>query len=172
MADNTRKFNAMINSRYGLPEKDLYNQVIQMAEANNIAKSRAQLILVQKGLEHKDNPHPVDMTLYQKKPKVIIKEKVVIKEKPPIEKVVYKDKIVYKDRPEEHITEHLSELPGATETQLRPAGDQQSNGDETNPGLAIDKKQSSKNSNVGGYIGGLVLAGVVIYSLIKVVTIQ
>jgi len=168
MGENTRKFNAMINSRYGLPEKDLYNKVVKLAEDNNIAKSRAQILLVEKGLGHKDNPHPLETKQWELKPKVVIKKEVVYRDKPPVEKVVIKEveKIVYKDRPEQHITEHLSEPISATETGLRPAGDQQSNRD-VNASVAIDKKQSRNDSNVGGWILGLGVLGVIVYGLIK-----
>jgi len=180
MGDNTRKFSAMINSRYGLPEKGLYNQVIGLAQDRNIAKSRAQLVLVAKGLQHLDNPTALNTKPYELAPK---KEKVgapqqhikIAKVGAPL---VHKETakvgapLKHKETPKVGaFREHLSELPGAIETQLRPAGDQQSNGD-VNTRLAIDKKESPGIENkVGGYIGGAILVGVVIYSLIKMFTI-
>ena len=152
MSDNTRKFSAIVSTRYGIPEKDIYQQVIDLAKKNNLAKSRAQLLLVERGLVHTQNPEP------------LIKE---------VEKKVYVDrpveKVVYKDRPkEEHITEHLSnELGEGKKTQLRPSADKLSTGDKANPHLALGEKKSANNSNVGGWILGLSVVGVIIYGLIK-----
>ena len=51
-----RKFHATITTRYGLPEKNIYEQVMDLVEKKNIAKSRAQLLLVERGLQHTHNP--------------------------------------------------------------------------------------------------------------------
>ncbi|MBA7591534.1 hypothetical protein ES708_33693 [subsurface metagenome] len=157
MGDNTRKFNALIGTRYGLPEKKTYEQVLDLAKKNNLAKSRAQLLLVERGLVHTNNPEP------------LVKEKVVYKDRPPVEKVVYKEKIVYKDKPEDRITEHLSDelIGGNADKGQRPSDDKLTSPNKANPLLALDEKKSSNNSNVGSWIVGLSVLGVIIYGLIK-----
>ena len=53
---STKNFSATITTRYGEPEKDIYRQVIDLVKKNSIAKSRAQLLLVERGLQHTHNP--------------------------------------------------------------------------------------------------------------------
>lgn len=163
--ENTRKFNATITTRYGLPEKEIYQQVIDLVKKNNLPKSRAQLLLVERGLVHIKNPEP------------LIKEKVVYKDTPPIEKGVYKDrpveKKVYVDRPVEkkvyvnkpldkpfhkakpepdhHIVD--TELVQENKKEQPPSVDKLKTGDKVNFHIALEeKKLPKKSSGVGGWI--------------------
>ncbi|GAI16109.1 unnamed protein product, partial [marine sediment metagenome] len=55
---STKNFDERITTRYGKREKNIYEQVIELVKKNNIAKSRAQLLLVERGLQHIQNPEP------------------------------------------------------------------------------------------------------------------
>jgi len=153
----SRNFEATVTTRYALSDKSTYEQLMDLVKKENLPKSRAQLLLVERGLQHTNNPEP------------LIKEKVVYKDTPAIEKVVYKDRIVYKDRPkEEHIKEHLTnELVGGNDKGQRASADKLTTPNEANPLLASDEKKSANNSSVGGWLLGLGIAGVIIYGLIK-----
>lgn len=155
-----RKFEATITTRYGLPEKNIYEQVIELVKKNNIAKSRAQLLLVKRGLEHTQNPEP------------IIKEKVVYKDRiKEVPKIVYKDKIVYRDIPksEEHIQEHVQGDPPKAEQ--RYSGDTLATQDRADPpsNKALEEKKSPQKKGVNGWaiMGGLGLLGLVVYLIFK-----
>ena len=151
--DNTRKINTTITTRYDKDHQDVFKNVLDLVNKNNISKSKAQLLLVERGLVHTNNPEPLIKEV----------EKVVYRDRPPVEKVVYKN------RPkEEHITEDLTdELGGGNKTQQRPSADKLSTGDKANPHLALGEKKSAKNSNVGSWVVGLGIAGVIIYALWK-----
>jgi len=130
--DNTRKFNATVTTRYGAPEKDIYEQVLDLAKTNNLAKSRAQLLLVERGLVHTNNPEP------------LIKEKMI-----------YKDRVVYKDKPrEEHITDDPIKLAGGNDKGQYASDDKLMTPNEANSLLASEVKKSSKDrTGIGGWIG-------------------
>lgn len=80
--DDTRKFNANITTRYDKAHEQVYKDVLSLVEKEGLSRSRAQLLLVERGLQHTQNPEP------------LIKEKVI-----------YKDRVVYTNRPQR---EHLS----------------------------------------------------------------
>jgi len=154
--DNTRKFHATITTRYGIPEKDIYEKVIDLVKRENIAKSRAQLLLVKRGLQHTHNPEP------------LVKEKVV-----------YKDKIVYLDKPKvdqdkhlgppEGIQEHITdEQIGEPDTGQRASGDTLTTRDKAgSPHTALEEKKSPSDTTRetqiwGGWLplGIAVIAGI------------
>lgn len=138
---SAKKFEERITTRYIQDTKDTYDQIMDLVKENNIPKATAQLLLVERGLVHSNNPEP------------LVKEV---------------EKVVYRDRPkEEHITEDLTELDGGKITQQRPSADKLSTGDKANPHLALDEKKSANNSNVGGWLLGLGIVGVIVYGLIK-----
>lgn len=156
---STKAFEERVTTRYNQVTKSTFDQLMDLVSKNSIPKSTAQLLLVQRGLQHTTNPEPLI------KEKVVYKDRVVYKDKPPV------DKVVHKSIPkEEHITEHLTELDGGIDTQLRPSGDKLSSGDKANPRLALDEKKSPSNSNVGAWVGGGILASIVIYGLVKLFT--
>jgi len=163
MADKHRKFNQVITTRYGLPEKNIYDQVIDLVKKENLAKSRAQLLLVERGLQHTNNPEP------------LVKEKVVYKDRVkevPIEKVVYKDKIVYRDRPKvdkttSHIQDHITdEKIGEPDTGKRASGDILTTRDKAgSPHTALEEEKSPSSHTRETQIWGgwlpLGIAGIV-----------
>lgn len=123
-----RKFEATITTRYGLPEKDIYEQVIDLVKKESIAKSRAQLLLVKRGLEHTENPEP------------LVKEKVV-----------YKDKIVYRDPPKHdrylQAPEATQEHIGGSDTGQRPSGDILTTRDKADPPhTALEEEKSPSDT--------------------------
>lgn len=155
-----RNFEATITTRYGLPEKDIYQQVIDLVKKENLAKSRAQLLLVKRGLQHTNNPEPLIKT--------------VIKEVP-VEKIV--KEIVYRDPPKvdkstPHTQEHVRGDDHITE-QSASKGQAQNSGQgnpPSSPNNALGEKKSLKKENdVSGWAiaGGLGLVGLLIYWLVK-----
>jgi len=144
-----KSFSATITTRYGLPEKNIYEQVIDLVKKENIARSRAQLLLVERGLQHTHNPEP------------LVKEKVV-----------YKDKIVYRDRPEgkhlsppEGIQEHITdEQIGGSNTGQRASGDNLTIRDKADPPhTALEEKKSPSDTTRDSlnWVGWLGLSGVI-----------
>lgn len=149
-------FSENITTRYTTKNKDIYDQVMDLSKSNDLAKSRAQLLLVERGLEHTNNPRPL-----------IAKEKVVYKDRPPVEKVVYRN------RPEEHIVEHLSDtkLGQANKKGQRASDDKLTNPNKAKSGLAsskvaLEEKKSSKGERIAGWIGGGILASVIVGGLV------
>lgn len=53
------KLRENITTRYGEADREIYQQVITLTQKNNIPKSRAQLLLVERGLIHTNNPGPL-----------------------------------------------------------------------------------------------------------------
>lgn len=115
------KKRAVLGLRYGPKDIKEYDRVIQLAKENDLSKSAAGKLLVNRGLTHTDNPEPlvkkVEKPMYRdrypqcrscdgkSKEKIIYKDRIVEK---PIEKVV--EKVVYRDKPNGHIKdsgEHL-----------------------------------------------------------------
>ena len=168
MPTGKRNFEATITTRYGLAEKDVYQQVIDLVKKNNLAKSRAQLLLVERGLEHTNNPRP------------LIKEKVVYRDRPgkKKEKVVYKDKVVYRDkmvyRDKEGIPVAVEHVGGDTlNAGQRASADKLTTRDKadspSSPKTALGEKKSAKEeTGIGGWLalsGFLAIVfGPVVYS--------
>jgi len=160
-----RKFHATITTRYGLPEKNIYEQVIDLVKKENIAKSRAQLLLVERGLQHTNNPQP------------LVKEKVVYRDRPgkTIEKVVYKDKVVYRDKesiPSKHlgIQEHIGVDDHITEQPASKGQAQDSGQGKSTPNTALGVKKSLKEEKgISGWAigGGLGIVGLLLYLLFR-----
>lgn len=152
MGDDTRKQNTTITTRYREDQMDVYQGVMDLVKEHtpNLSKSLAQFLLVQKGLAHMDNPGP------------LVKE---------VEKKVYVDRPVYLDKPkDEHITDN--ESGQANEKGQRASDDKLTNPNKAKSDLASSKpalevEKSSKSSNVGSWIVGLSVLGVIIYGLIK-----
>ena len=156
---STKLFSGTITTRYGEPDKDIYQQVIDLVEKERIAKSRAQLLLVKRGLAHMGNPEP------------LVKEKVVYRDTPAktIEKVVYKDKIVYRDKegiPSKHLSiqEHIGVDDHITEQPASKGQAQDSGQGKSTPNTALGVKKSLKEEKgIGGWIA-LGLLGVGLFT--------
>jgi len=173
-----------ITTRYGEPERDIYEQVITLQKKNNIPKSRAQLLLVERGLKHVSNPEPLIKTVVKEVP--VEKIKTVIKE-------VSKDKYSYcKDcngRPEPKVdkstqepvslTDHIKDesIGGDHKTGQHLSGDTLMTQDEADPPnkkASEAKKSPEGNSSseekkgIGGWIalGGFLtlIFGPMVYS--------
>lgn len=158
---STKHFDERITTRYGEPEKDIYRQVIDLVEKNRIAKSRAQLLLVERGLHHTNNPEP------------LIKEKIVYRDREvPVEKIV--EKVVYKSLPkvDKHTQEHVRGDDHITE-QSASKGQAQNSGQgnpPSSPNNALGEKKSLKEEKgISGWsvAGGLGIVGLLIYILIR-----
>jgi len=153
---STKHFDERITSRYGEREKELYRQVIDLVKKNNLAKSRAQLLLVERGLQHTQNPEPIIKT--------------VIKEVP-VEKIV--EKVVYRDPPrqDEHIQEHVAieeHIQGdPPKSGQHPSADKLMTQDKAGPPVTAleEKKSATKENGISGWkvAGSLGLAGLVAY---------
>jgi len=152
------KLRENITTRYGEAEREIYQQVIDLVKKNNIAKSKAQLLLVTRGLQHTNNPEP------------LIKEKIVYRDRPgkTIEKVVYRDR----PKQDEHIQEHVR---GDDQN----AGQSASKGQAQNPGQGRppsspktalgEKKSLIKKDGISGWsiAGGLGIVGLLLYLLLR-----
>lgn len=174
---STKLFSGTITTRYGEPEKDIYQQVIDLVEKERIAKSRAQLLLVKRGLEHMHNPEPLIKTVVKEVP--VEKIKTVIKEVP-VEKVVYKSPPKVDTSTQEHVSidEHITEesIGGDHKAGQHPSGDTLMTQDKADPPnkKALEAKKSpevvsgEEKKGIGGWIalGGLlaVIFGPLVYS--------
>jgi len=83
---STKSFSETITTRYNKEHQKVYNEVMDIVNKDSVTKSTAQLLLVERGLVHTNNPEPLIKE---------VEKKVYVDR--PIEKVVYRDKIVYKD---------------------------------------------------------------------------
>lgn len=147
---STKKFSATITTRYGQPEENIYEQVIELVKKNNLPKSRAQLLLVERGLQHTNNPKP------------IVKEKVVYRDKikeVPLEKIV--EKVVYQDRSEpkpepkhlgEGIQEHIQGDP--PKSGQHSSADKLMTQDKADPPVTALEEKKSADWVVPTVIGG------------------
>lgn len=161
---STKHLDERITTRYGEPDRDIYQQVMDLVEKERIAKSRAQLLLVKRGLLHTQNPEP------------LIKEKVVYRDREvPVEKIV--EKVVYKSPPKvdtstPHTQEHVRGDDHITE-QSASKGQAQNSGQgnpPSSPNNALGEKKSLKKENgVSGWsiAGGLGIVGLLIYILVR-----
>lgn len=160
---STKNFDERITTRYGKREKNIYEQVIELVKKNSIAKSRAQLLLVERGLQHIQNPEP------------LIKEKVVYRDRVkevPVEKVVYRDRPKQDEHVQEHvgIEEHIQGDP--PKSGQHPSADKLMTQDKAGPPVTAlgEKKSATKENGISGWkiAGGLGIAGIVFYMGYKI----
>jgi len=148
---STKNFSATITSRYGEPEKDIYQQVIDLVEKNRIAKSRAQLLLVERGLKHVANPEPLVKTVIKEVPVEKIVEKIVYKSPPKVDKPTQEHVAMDDHITDEHIGGDLQN------TGQRASADKLTTRDKADPpsssSKALKEKKSAKEGNgIGGWI--------------------
>ena len=147
-------------------EKDIYRQVIDLVKKNNIAKSRAQLLLVERGLQHTQNPEPLVKTVIREVPVEKVVEKVVYKSPPKV------------DKSTPHIQEHVSideHIKGDLQnTGQRASADKLTTRDKADPpsssSIALkEKKSASEKNGISGWsiAGGLGIVGLLIYILVR-----
>lgn len=152
---STKKFSATITTRYGQPEKNIYEQVIELVKKNNLPKSRAQLLLVERGLQHTQNPEP------------IIKEKVVYRDRV---KEVPVEKVVYRDRPKQdkHIQEHVGTEEHIQGDPLKsgqhPSADKLMTQDKAGPPVTALEEKKSAN-----WVGPTLIGGGLIVTLLYLI---
>jgi len=154
---STKNFSATITSRYGEPEKDIYQRVIDLVEKERIAKSRAQLLLVKRGLAHLGNPSPLvkEKVIYRDRKVPVEKIKTVIKEVP-VEKIVYRDKI---ESTQEHVA--MDNIGVGNTSEQRRSGDKPTTRDKavstpSNTALEVTKSPEPdvhENNGIGWKIG-------------------
>lgn len=162
MPTGKRNFEATITTRYGLPEKDIYQQVIDLVKRENLAKSRAQLLLVKRGLQHTNNPEPLIKTVIKEVP--VEKIKTVIKEVP-VEKVVYKSAQKEGKSTQEHVAmdDHITDesIGGDHKAGQHLSGDTLMTQDKADPPnkKALEAKKSPESNSsseekkgIGGWI--------------------
>jgi len=165
---STKRFSENITTRYGLPEKDIYQQVINLVKKENLAKSRAQLLLVERGLKHVSNPEPLIKTVVKEVP--VEKIKTVIKEVP-VEKIVYRDKI---KSTQEHVA--MDHIGVDNTSEQRRSGDKPTTRDKavstpSNTALEVTKSPEPdvhENNGLGWKIG----AGLGVLGILAVVGIK
>lgn len=140
MSEN-KNFRATITTRYGKPEQTIYEKVIEMVKKEGIAKSRAQLLLVERGLYHMDNPEP------------LVKEKVVYRDRPAVNKGT-----------QEHIRgADPNSQEGALSAKLT-SGDKADPPSSPKGNTALgEKKADTEGSGLGWLVLGAGITGVVLY---------
>ena len=166
---STKLFSGTITTRYGEPEKDIYQQVIDLVEKEKIAKSRAQLLLVKRGLQHTQNPEPLIKTVKE------VVEKIVPKDRYPYCKDCAGKPKVHKSIP--HIEEHITDghIRGDLQnTGQRASADKLTTRDKADPPSSSskalkEKKSASEKNGISGWTvaGGLGVVGLVLYLLFK-----
>jgi len=159
---STKNFSATITTRYGEPEKDIYRQVIDLVKNENIAKSRAQLLLVERGLQHTHNPEPIIKTVVKEVPVEKIVEKVVYKSPPKVDKSTSQRHLGI----QEHITgdlQNAGQRASADKLTTRDKADPPSS-----PALETKKSASEENGISGwGIAGGLGIVGLLLYLIFR-----
>jgi len=170
----SKLFSGTITTRYGEPDKQAYQQVIDLVEKEKIAKSRAQLLLVKRGLAHPGNPGPLvkEKVVYRDKVKEVPIEKIktVIKEVP-VEKIVYRDKI---ESTREHVA--MDNIGVGNTSEQRRSGDKPTTRDKavstpSNTALEVTKSPEPdvhENNGIGWKIG----AGLGVLGILAVVGIK
>lgn len=140
MSEN-KNFRATITTRYGKPEQTIYDKVIEIVKKEGIAKSRAQLLLVERGLDHMDNPEP------------LVKEKVVYRDRPAVNKGT-----------QEHIRgADPNSQEGALSAKLT-SGDKADPPSSSKGNTALgEKKADTEGSALGWLVLGAGITGVVLY---------
>ena len=177
---STKLFSGTITTRYGEPDKDIYRQVLDLVEKERIAKSRAQLLLVKRGLQHTQNPEPLVKTVKE------VVEKFVPKDRYPYCKDCNGKPKVDLSTPQEHlgtqepvsIEEHITDesIGGDHKTGQHLSGDTLMTQDEADPPnkKASEAKKSpegvsgEEKKGIGGWIalGGFLalIFGPLVYS--------
>ena len=162
--DNTRKINTTITTRYDKGHQDVFKSVLDLVNRNDISKSKAQLLLVERGLQHTQNPEPL---IKEVEKKVYVDRPVVT------EKKVYVDKPVYIDSSK---TEHIIDKElGQANTKGQRADDDshepnKAKSDPASSKIALEEEKSSNGSNVGSWIVGLGALGFLLYGVYKYYT--
>jgi len=64
-----------ITTRYGEQQRSIYEQVMALVTENSIPKSKAQLLLVKRGLQHTQNPEPLVKTVKEVVEKVVPRDR-------------------------------------------------------------------------------------------------
>lgn len=54
-----RKFNATITGRFDEKHKKVYQDILDLVKRENISKSKGAVLLMERGLEHTNNPRPL-----------------------------------------------------------------------------------------------------------------
>jgi len=153
---STRKWDERITTRYTEPERNIYEQVMALVKENNIPKSKAQLLLVERGLQHTQNPEPIIKTVVKEVPVEKIVKQIVYRDPPKVDKSI----------PQEHIgvDDHITEQP-ASKGQAQDSGQGKST---PNTALGV-KKSLAKKDGISGWsiAGGLGIVGLLIYILVR-----
>lgn len=92
---STKSFNERVTIQFGETRRKVYDDFLAVVKQENVPKSTAGYLLLQKGILHRNNPEALI-------PKEVEKKVYVDR---PVEKVVYKDRPKVIDTPK---TEHLS----------------------------------------------------------------
>lgn len=148
---STKKFDERITTRYGQKDESTFRNVMHLVEKNNLPKSTAQLLLIQRGLTHTNNPGPLTKE---------VEKKVYVDR--PVEKKVYVDraveKVVYKDRPK--IIDAPKETQRTHDEIIRNVEDKEK----------LEEEQNSlDNSNTGKWIAGSLAVGGVCYCVYRII---
>jgi len=173
---STKKFDERITTRYNEPKRDVYEQVMALVSENGIPKSTAQLLLVERGLQHTQNPEPLIKTV-----------------KEVVEKIVPKDRYSYckdctgkpkVDKSTPHIEEHVSIDEPITDDHIqgdlqntgqRASADKLTTRDKADPPSSSskalkEKKSASEENGISGWkiAGGLGIAGLIAFVGVKI----
>ena len=146
---STKNFDERITTRYGKSEKEIYEKVMEIVQKQCLPKSRAQFLLVERGLQHTHNPEP------------IIKEKVVYRDRVkevPVEKVVYRDSPKQNEQIQEHVSteEHIRGDP--PKSGQHPSADKLMTQDKADPPVTALGEKKSANWVGPTLIGGGLIA--------------
>lgn len=170
---STKNFDERITTRYGKPEKQIWEKVMEFVEKQRLPKSRAQYLLVERGLQHIGNPKP----LVKEVEKIVYQDRPVYVDKP-IEKKVYVEKPLDKpfhatkpepDRPKPkgQIVDIPMKSDQTNEEEQRASVDKLTTPNEvkpdpTSPKLTSGVEKSTKNrKSNGGWIAAGILAAIV-----------
>lgn len=154
---STKSFDERITTRYGKPEKEIYEKVMEIVQKQRLPKSRAQFLLVERGLQHTENPGP------------LVKEKVVYRDRikeVPVEKVVYRDRPKQDEHVQEHvgIEEHIQGDP--PKSGQHPSADKLMTQDKADPPVTALEEKKSANW-VGPTLIGGGLISILLYLILR-----
>jgi len=121
---STKSFSETITTRYNKEHQKVYNEVMDIVNKDSVTKSTAQLLLVERGLVHTNNPEP------------LIKE---------VEKKVYVDRPVYIPNPGQ------ANVKGQRASDDKLTNPNKAKSDPDSSKLALEEKKSSndRTSTVG-----------------------